>query len=331
MHIDWLDLNALDQRDVDGATAVIETARAADCPHELAYNSRTVAADLQYGWEANPAQAALARGARDRVVGVLIVRYSPWDNRHMAGIEITVDPTARRQGLGSRLFEAAVERVVTDGRTLVTASSWEGTPGIEFAKAMGMDRALEEVKRAQNLWTLDRDRLDGLAAEAAAQHPEYQIVSIAMPTPEHLLVQICEMTAAINDAPTDDLDIEDDVFTPDRIRAFERAQFAHDRRLYRLVAQHRQTGALAGHTMVGVEAMTPWHAYQFDTSVQRAHRGHRLGLSLKIAMLRLLAEQEPQVRVLETWNAASNDHMIAVNEALGYRVVARAIDWQKHL
>jgi hypothetical protein len=35
--------------------------------------------------------------------------------------------------------------------------------------------------------------------------------------------------------------------------------------------------------------------------------------------------------VIETWNAASNAYMIGVNEALGYREVARAIDWQKHL
>ena len=41
-------------------------------------------------------------------------------------------------------------------------------------------------------------------------------------------------------------------------------------------------------------------------------------------MMRWLAEQEPQIEAIDTWNAESNDHMIAVNERLGYRVVGRA-------
>jgi RimJ/RimL family protein N-acetyltransferase len=63
----------------------------------------------------------------------------------------------------------------------------------------------------------------------------------------------------------------------------------------------------------------------------REHRGHRLGLFLKIAMLRWLAEQEPQLRYLETWNAASNAHMIRVNEILGYQHIAEVIECQRRL
>ena len=33
-------------------------------------------------------------------------------------------------------------------------------------------------------------------------------------------------------------------------------------------------------------------------------------------MMRWLAEAEPQVESIDTWNAESNDHMIAVNERL---------------
>jgi hypothetical protein len=52
---------------------------------------------------------------------------------------------------------------------------------------------------------------------------------------------------------------------------------------------------------------------------------------LKIAMLQWLADEEPQLRMLDTWNAASNAHMIEVNEILGYQVVATGIEWQLHL
>ena len=331
MHLDWLDLNSLDQRDVDGATALIEAARSVDRPRDLPYHARGVGADLKYGWDLDPAQTAVARDAGGRVIGVLGVSSSKWDNHHVAHVDVTVDPSARRRRLGTELFEAGVARAMAEGRTLVTAASWEGTPGMVFAKSMGLDRASEMVRRAQDLWNLDWTRLDELAADAATHHADYEIVSIDYPTPEELLPAISEMTAAINDAPIDDLDIEDEVFTPERLLGFEQAQFAHERRMYRMVARHRQTGDLAGHTVVAVEAMQPWHAFQLDTSVLRPHRGYRLGLALKIAMLRRLAAAEPQARVIETFNAASNDHMIEVNELLGHRPVARVVEWQKHL
>jgi hypothetical protein len=38
-------------------------------------------------------------------------------------------------------------------------------------------------------------------------------------------------------------------------------------------------------------------------------------------MLELLASAEPQLEYIETGNAASNEHMIAINEQLAYRVV----------
>ncbi|MDX6302180.1 MAG: hypothetical protein QOF53_3394 [Nocardioidaceae bacterium] len=72
-------------------------------------------------------------------------------------------------------------------------------------------------------------------------------------------------------------------------------------------------------------------ARQHDTAVARAHRGHRLGLLLKAGMLLWPAEAEPQIETMDTHNAESNDHMISVNEALGYRVMARAVEFQGSL
>ncbi len=59
------------------------------------------------------------------------------------------------------------------------------------------------------------------------------------------------------------------------------------------------------------------------TAVAREHRGHRLGLRLKLAMLDLLARREPRLRHIMTSNAETNAHMIAINETLGYLVIGR--------
>jgi hypothetical protein len=61
--------------------------------------------------------------------------------------------------------------------------------------------------------------------------------------------------------------------------------------------------------------------------VLAAHRGHRLGLLVKLAMLDFIAEQEPQVTVIDTWNATSNAPMIAVNDALGCTPGVTSTEW----
>jgi len=39
----------------------------------------------------------------------------------------------------------------------------------------------------------------------------------------------------------------------------------------------------------------------------------------------------PDRTVVHTWNAASNAHMIAVNEAMGFRVVNESAEYVRHL
>jgi RimJ/RimL family protein N-acetyltransferase len=82
---------------------------------------------------------------------------------------------------------------------------------------------------------------------------------------------------------------------------------------------------------VAVESDRPWIGEQHDTSVVAAHRGHRLGLLLKTDMLRWLAEAEPGLATLDTWNMESNAHMIGVNERLGYEVLGREVEFQRDL
>ena len=101
---------------------------------------------------------------------------------------------------------------------------------------------------------------------------------------------------------------------------FETAAAGRQDRVYRIWARHRVSGEIGGHTVVTTNDYYPTFGWQADTAVSRPHRGHRLGLLLKIEMMRLLAQAEPQVEVIETWNNVGNPHMIDVNEAIGYRL-----------
>jgi GNAT superfamily N-acetyltransferase len=327
----WLNNDDLRSADLAGTVALIEASRQVDSPFELGWTTSSLTADLRHGWDGEPPALGLHRDADARVIGMVQVHLPHWDNTHLAFIEVVVDDAERRQGLGRWLFETGVERARQEGRRVVLTGCYDDSPGIEFAKAMGLDRASQEVRRRQHLRTLDRARLDKEYAAAQDRAAAYDLVWLAGPVPDELMDDVVALSAAINDAPTDDLDIEDDVFSSERIRAFETSQAAHGRRIYRLIARERNSGELAGHTIVGVEAERPWHGWQFDTSVLRAHRGHRLGLVLKIAMLHWLAEEEPQLLTIDTWNAKSNKHMIEVNEVLGYEILVSGSTWQKGL
>ena len=83
---------------------------------------------------------------------------------------------------------------------------------------------------------------------------------------------------------------------------------------------HDASGEMAALTVVSVDPAIPDWGHQLITAVIRPHRGHRLGMLTKAAMMDWLAEAEPAMRRIETWNAASNRYMIAVNEELGYEV-----------
>jgi hypothetical protein len=81
--------------------------------------------------------------------------------------------------------------------------------------------------------------------------------------------------------------------------------------------------------MLCVHELRPGIAAQEDTSVLAPHRGHRLGLRLKLAMLDWLRVERPDVTHVDTWNVPGNAPMIAINDALGCRVVAETITFRK--
>jgi RimJ/RimL family protein N-acetyltransferase len=73
-------------------------------------------------------------------------------------------------------------------------------------------------------------------------------------------------------------------------------------------------------TQLAVAPDSPRWGHQGLTAVTRRHRGHRLGLLVKTAMLDWLAEAEPAIELIDTGNASANDHMIAVNDVLGFEL-----------
>ena len=326
--MELVEFGADDSEHLEAFLAVARAADAVDCPWEPRRTAYRQAMSVRHGWEGEPGRWFVAYDGGEPV-GVASLDASNYDNLEMAWVQLAVAPDLRGRGRGSALLAGLEDVALGLGRPLVLLSGWEG-PGLEgLAARHGYLRRSTEVRRVLVVAQAPDPR--GLRAEARVHAGDYQLLRLGPHTPESLLPGLVAVTEAINDAPLDDLEWEPEAHDPARLRAYERVQEDSGFRLRRVVARHRPTGELAGHTVVVVDGDQPTVAAQHDTSVVRAHRGHRLGLLLKADMLLWLADVEPQLERIFTENAESNGPMVAVNERLGYRPVGRVAQYQRRL
>ena len=312
--------------DLDVADRIAEVLSASLSADGLPFAPRTgadVLTSRRLGFDSRPIDALFLARDGDRVVGEGTVDL-PWrDNTDTAGIRLVVHPDARGRGVGRSLWTSALGFVDAAGRRRVNTGAWLGTSGVDVLDHCGLDRTGVGVVRRIDLHATPASAWDGLHAEAAACSADYQLTRQAGSTPPDAVDDLVTLHAALNDAPRSKPGQEARAWDARRLHDLEAAMTGRRQTLYRVLARHRGTGEPAGQSMVCVNEFSPLEAFQEDTSVVRAHRGHRLGLLMKAEMLRWLAADRPEVGAVDTWNDATNHHMIAINERLGARVVAR--------
>ena len=316
------------------AYLVAESAGGASSPWQLeeirALMQEPSQRHLKLGW------SGVADG---RVVTSGFFRAPLQDNPDRAEIAVHTVPDSRGRGYGAAMLAHLEDVAREHGRTiLVGESAWSyadgpdggAAPGPRFAAAHGFDLALGDVKRELRLPVTD-GVLDELAAEAAAYHRGFELRSFVGPVPDDLLDGWARLVSSlVTEAPTGDLAVEDEAADPALVREAEQLLERQGRRKYNTVALD-PSGDLVAYTDLATTVHEPGKAYQWGTLVRRDARGHRLGLAVKLANLRLLQEERPDVELLTTYNAEVNTHMIGVNERLGFTPVARLGEFQKRL
>lgn len=328
----WLDAAALTDDEARALAGVGNAAAAADAPHLDPVDAEQVRLRHAYGHDMHPTQGLLvARDDTGRTLGYAELRASHWDNPQLFFVDLETHPDQRGRGVGDALLAAVEERARSERRTRLIADAWGHSHRHAFWERHGWRVGSWAANRRLVLADLDHARLAELMRLAEAASPDYELIELPNPAPDELIPDLLAVHLAINDSPLDDLEVDDDQWPVQRLRGFEQAMTARRSRMHRLLARRTSDGVLAGHTVVIVDESRPTFGIQEDTAVIRGHRGHRLGMRLKIAMLALLAEREPQVDHIDTWNAESNRHMIAVNDALGCVVVGRGVELQHTL
>lgn len=318
--------------------------------------------DFQYAASEHLAMAASPNKRHDywivreggRAVGWLELGIPLHDNLHLGELEVGVEPGLNSAPVLDLLWGAASARLHELGRrtaalwweTPVGAPGLTGTPdrlrpetgaGSVPRDAMAvwlLDHGfvLEQVERA-SLLELPAADLDTLEAEAsAASAAAYDVVTWTGRTPPELEDRLAHLRARMSvDIPNAGLDVEMERWDAARIRSDDALVEKMGRTPVWAVALERASGEAVGHTLLVCPPANPEVAFQEDTLVLTAHRGHRLGQRLKVANLRQLARVRPGVRRVRTWNADENAWMLAINERLGFRPDADEGSWQARL
>ena len=288
----------------------------------------------------------------DDLVGAAAMVWETDPQARMAEMSLGVRPDRRGRGVGSALLTAMESRAAEVGRPALVGWSEHGgaslrttgevlrapdgdaelpaaDPAARFAVARGY--ALQQLERVSGL------RVDGRRDEFAAALEERELAASAAGyrlrtwedrAPDELVDAYAAARARmVLDVPPGGLQYDDEVWTADRVRAYEDER--RDSATGMLVAAAvADGGEIAGYTELELPDGRPI-AYQSDTLVVGAHRGHGLGMLVKLANLVRLADVAPERREVSTWNADENDHMLAINLALGFELRGLDASWQR--
>ena len=281
------------------------------------------------------------------VVGRGVAETHRGDDVGTSWVSVQVLPEFRGRGIGRALLEAT-ERAFPGIRTTISYVAGSELDGDRLGSPTGFGSIaaharetrflqasgyrLEQVERVSRM-ALPLAELDDLVAAAArATGDDYRVHTWSGRTPERWLEDRALLATRMStDAPTAGLEEPENVWTAQRVRDSDDRWERNPRRRLVAAAEHLPSGRLVGYTMLSVPPGGRRAVDQWATLVLREHRGHRLGMLLKVANLAHLAAVSPGHPSVLTFNAEENRPMLDVNEALGFSSIAYEGAWRKDL
>ncbi|HZP94843.1 MAG TPA: GNAT family N-acetyltransferase [Candidatus Limnocylindria bacterium] len=279
-----------------------------------------------------PSQWRAIFAARDRSGALVGSAFVGWnrnepENAHVRWSEVNVLPAHRRRGVGRALFAALVEACLDqgDGLVFMGQTSDRVPAGEHFARAIAASPGL--AMRLNQLTIADVDRAK--VAEWTKLDPAgYRLERADNTVPKHLIQPYLDAANAMNDMPKGELRFADQRFTEEQLHDREEWLTQAGMEWWLVVAVHATTGEGAGFTEVSYDPRVAHLLQQGGTGVTQKHRGHRLGLWMKAAMLDRIVRERPAARYVRTGNANVNENMLEINTLLGFRHAWSNTLWQ---
>ncbi len=192
--------------------------------------------------------------------------------------------------------------------------------GKRFVKAVGADIALKGQENRLYFEKVDWDMVGQWAEEGPGRSPDSTLHWYKDHVDEDIIEDYSKIyTETVNQQPFEDLDVNELIFTPEVLRERESR-----------IVEVGGTGitAITREDDCSISGLTEMYYLpdrrtiinQGMTGVKEEYRGRGLGKWLKAAMLLRVRKELPQVKVVSTGNAASNEAMLSVNRRLGFEI-----------
>jgi mycothiol synthase len=232
---------------------------------------------------------------------------------------VFVSADDRRKGLGTEVLKRALDYGIADGRGRFLTNIPVHVGGHELALAAGMKMVYNERVSQLRIADVDRALMRSWIEGARERAVDYELLFMKSPTPDEYREQFVALTDVMNTAPLEDLEEEPHHLTVEELASMEAEDNLRGRDTMAYVAVHRPTGQFAGYTNVAYQSHHPAMATQLDTGVDPAHRNKGLGRWIKAAMVEKIMADYPLVEIIETENAESNEPMLNINVAMGFK------------
>lgn len=337
----------------EGAADFIRFVEVGNVVDEFSYGTAELAYEPaeelpHYNDPFQPHRALVAR-VDGAVVGRAKFETQADDDADAVWLSVGVLPQYRGRGIGSALAQTLESLTIAAGKTKALAYvAVQDAPGermlsptgfgtipadaddVRFSVARGY--SFEQVERISRL-PLPVSKLDSLLSAAVERSgPDYVIHTWENAAPGRWHADIALMATRMStDAPSAGLEEPEDVWTVERVVAANARNAASPRTPFEAVVEHVPSGHLVGFTVLSVPAQQTRTVDQYATLVLREHRGHGLGMLLKVANLVHLQQLAPGHPSIITFNAEENRHMLSVNEALGFVAIGYESAWRKDL
>jgi mycothiol synthase len=272
----------------------------------------------------------IANDAFGRIAGLASTRWEQLEGwAHVLWVSVEVLPGYRRQGLGTLLLDRATAIAEQRGLRLIMGRTRDNVPsGSSFSVRFGAEQAMVGQENRLDLSRVDQDLVARWIADGEGRATGYRLQFVAGRTPTELAGHVAEVMNVMNSAPRENMDVSDTPVTAELVHQYEDAGIAAGRQYWAYYAVEESSGRFVGLSTIAIRPDVPDRVWVGDTGVEPAHRGRGLGKWLKAAITRRILDELPGVRWVITWNAGSNDPMLAINTRLGFRTAAVWTTWQ---
>lgn len=247
-----------------------------------------------------------------QAAGYSIVQHSESMGEGRFYLWLTVDPAQRNRGLGRRIYDKALDFALAQGASMVESEAREDcVAGLRFAEQRGFAVNRRLFESAIDLASFDETPFDGLVEAVQAGGIRFQSLADVDMDPGYFRQLYEANDRAVADDPGSTSGY---VSFEDFQKILLTASWFDPRG--QIMALDAASGAVIGLAAVGFFQHTN-RAYNMITGVDRAYRGRKIALALKLLTIRYAKEKGASSIVTD--NDSQNAPMLAINRKLGYQ------------